>query len=273
MDLSPQQISAKHFDIVRRGFDPDAVSSFLGDVATRMSELSDQLLEANSRIGRLEEDLSSAQEAEEAVKMTFVAAAQAKQELIADAKRQADELVTNASADLALQRREAEQIRAEAQQAAEKMVADARREALQLISDGRRDAEQLARRIHSDHSEFTGTISVMRDAIAKIQDELVLMARGALEDLAAAQRRIVEQERVLESAAAPYAEVLDTINRMDRESAAAVATPEPEPQQESEPAPESEPVPAAKTEFNIDGVLGPQASNGQLLAALRSLND
>ena len=158
MELSPTDISRRQFEQVRRGFDPQEVGVFLERVAESVGDRDRELAGARSEIQRLERALEDARAAEEAVRLTMVAATKVKEELLSEAR---------ASADAAL--------------------SSARREALTLIEESRRDAEDLVTSARREHNALMDRAAGLRGVVKKTSALLKGMAAGALGDLAHAE--------------------------------------------------------------------------------------
>jgi cell division initiation protein len=74
MELSPLEITQRDFGRKMRGLDPDEVRAFLEQVAEEMTRLLQQSTEHASLVQRLEAQVRSLQEREDAVRNTLVTA-------------------------------------------------------------------------------------------------------------------------------------------------------------------------------------------------------
>lgn len=182
MDPTPAEIRRQQFEQVRRGFDPQEVGVFLERIAGMIAARDKDAASQQQEVRRLERAIDEARAAEEAVRLTMVAATRAKDEILAAANEEAGDLL--------------EQARAEAESA----IADARRDALVLIEESRKDAEELMSSVRSEHRQLDAQVAAMRDVIRKAGNLLKGMASGALEDLSHATTLLEEGGAALEAA-------------------------------------------------------------------------
>lgn len=154
------------FPLVDQGYDPGRVDEYL---ATQMLQLRTEVDQARAHIADLENELSLAKEAEEALKMTMVVAKRASDEMIATAKAEAKEIVGEA-------RREAFALMTEARTDADssigegkEIIAAAREEALQIVNDVETETARLiAERnaaLHKLHTEYEAESAALIDRI------------------------------------------------------------------------------------------------------------
>ncbi len=116
MELTPAEIRSQQFDQVRRGFDPQEVGVFLERVSAMLAARDKTIEARDAEITRLERALEEARAAEEAVRLTMVAATKAKDEILSGASDDAGRLVDSARSE------------------ASAIIDDARREALSVLS-------------------------------------------------------------------------------------------------------------------------------------------
>lgn len=165
MELTPAEIRRPKFEQIRRGYDPQEVGLFLERVSETVAERDRQVAAARAEIQGLERALEEARGAEEAVRLTMMAATRAKDEILAGANEDAGHLLHNAQAE------------------AEAALTSARREALLLIEESRRDADELAASAKQEHATLLNQINTMRDVTKKASNLLKGMAAGALSEL------------------------------------------------------------------------------------------
>jgi cell division initiation protein len=165
LELTSTEIRRQQFDQVRRGFDPQEVGVFLERVATMVAERDKEIASTRSEIKRLERELDEARAAEEAVRLTMVAATKAKDEILAGANLDAGTMLESARSE------------------AEAVVSAARREALVVLEDSRNDADRLVAAATAEQAELKRRIDLMRDIVLKTSNLLKGMASGALEDV------------------------------------------------------------------------------------------
>lgn len=139
-------IEYDRFPIAKRGYDPYAVEAFLELSA---SENDRMLNEAVARIAQLEVELEEVRKQEEAVHLTILAATKAKEDMLAAAQYQIDELADRA-------RREGDRLVTDARMQAFKLVTGAREEAETIVGEARVEAAAIARVDGVSAAEVTG---------------------------------------------------------------------------------------------------------------------
>lgn len=200
------------FELVKRGYDPAAVDQ-------RMAQESAARRELESRIAQLEQDMQAAKDAEEAVKLTFLAATRTKDELVESAQESANKILSEAKYEaykvLTDAKTEADQITDEARQGAEQAVeraraeaetsvADARREAFtivssikdeteRLITEQRMAADQIAQEAEEENRELLDRVVKLRAVARDIEARLHAVAVGAIDDILATTSLIESQ--------------------------------------------------------------------------------
>ena len=173
MDLSPSAVRRKTFEMVRRGYDPQEVGSYLEALAERVAEQQRELDQVKSSLSGMEGELSDAKAAEEALQMTMIAATQAKDEMLANARTEADRLLSAAQAE------------------AKESVESARRQSLELLETSRREAEEMAGAAKAENEAMSAQVDVLRDVVARSRT----MLASATEEAQAAEA-LIEQAAV-----------------------------------------------------------------------------
>lgn len=168
MEPTTSEIRRQQFELVRRGFDPQEVGVFLERIAEMMSNRDKQLAVMRAEIQTLERGLTEARSAEEAVRLTMIAATKTKDEIIAAAEKAAEERLQAATGT------------------AEATITGARREALALIEESRRDAEALMASASQEHDDLLMGMETLRSVVKKTGTLLKGMASGALGELSQA---------------------------------------------------------------------------------------
>lgn len=144
MEISPQRVRTAEFKIVRKGADPDEVSSFLGDVADELERAQNQstAMEARARaaVARLQELSESGERGTgEAADAEAVSASVDESETISRtlllAQRTADTAVADARA-------QAEQILAEAKDEAARTLDSTREMSASMLEEARTEARR-----------------------------------------------------------------------------------------------------------------------------------
>jgi len=194
--LSDKLVEAD-FEQVRRGYDPIAVNGFLTKLSEQARKLEAEVATTNARYNALERRLDETESNKSQVSAAFVAAADAKQALLADAERQAKRIVNKAQdqaeklggphvdieqsrrevADMLLQaqrkvhaaQEEAARIVSAAQTEADDLTARTRTQALSAVTESKTEAEQLLAEAENEYRRVSlmlrGLKSAVRDMI------------------------------------------------------------------------------------------------------------
>ena len=193
--LSDRLVEAD-FDQVRRGYDPIAVTSFLTKSADMARKLEAEVANVNARYNALERRLNSSETNKSQVSAAFVAAADAKQALLADAQRQANRIIEKAReeagrlssphhdieqsrrevADLMLQAQkriagaeaEASRIIADAKQQADDLTTTTRRDALGAVSASKAEAERLLAEAENEYRRVSLMLRGLKSAVREV---------------------------------------------------------------------------------------------------------
>jgi len=196
MDVSPQEISTQSFAIVKKGYDPAAVRSYLTSVSKALEASQQQAtaMEARARaaVAKLQELSQSGEPAAapattsedaETISRTLLVAQRTADGLISEARAEADTMVNAARA-------EAGGLVAEAQQHADKSVEDGRAEGRRAFESERSRAESevqalLARRefLLGDVEQLEGFVTTHRQRLQDLADTLQDTATTGLGDL------------------------------------------------------------------------------------------
>lgn len=187
------------FEVVRRGYDPIAVSSFLTKLSEQARRLEAELANANARANALDRRLEERATNKQQVSAAFVAAADAKQALLEDAERQASRIIERAReqasrlsgphedveqsrlqvAEMMLQAKrrlsnaeaEAAEIVEAAKRQAENVTTRSRTEALAAIEGSKREAEQLLADAENEYRRVSLMLRGLRSAVREMIDE------------------------------------------------------------------------------------------------------
>ncbi len=185
--LSDQLVDVD-FEQVRRGYDPIAVTSFLAKLSEQARQLEGEVANANARFNALERRMKDSDTNKNSVSAAFVAAADAKQALLADAERKATRILDKArdqAARLSGPHDDLEQSRreiADLMMAAKRRLDGAEAEAAQIVAVATEEADAITSRTRS--SALTAVTESKREAerlLADAQDEyrrISLMLRG-----------------------------------------------------------------------------------------------
>ncbi len=158
------------FPLVEQGYDPNQVDQYL---ATQMLQLREEVDAARTHIIDLEDQLATAREAEEALRLTMVLAKRASDDIIAKAQADADEilgearreafvLMTEARDDTDTALDQGKAIIAEARQEALSIVADVEAETARLIAERDATLNQLREKYEAESSTLIDRINTLR---------------------------------------------------------------------------------------------------------------
>lgn len=195
--LSDKLVEAD-FEQVRRGYDPIAVNGFLTKLSQQARQLEAELANANARNNALERRLKENESNKSQVSAAFVAAADAKQALLADAERQAKRIVDRAKdqadklggphieieqsrreiADLMLQaqrkvsaaEQEAARIVAAARAEADELTARTRSQALSAVTESKTEAERLLAEAENEYRRVSLMLRGLKSAVRDMVD-------------------------------------------------------------------------------------------------------
>lgn len=187
------------FEVVRRGYDPIAVSSFLTKLSEQARRLEAELANANARANALDRRLEERATNKQQVSAAFVAAADAKQALLEDAERQASRIIERAReqasrlsgphedveqsrlqvAEMMLQAKrrlsnaeaEAAEIVEAAKLQAENVTTRSRTAALAAIEGSKQEAEQLLADAENEYRRVSLMLRGLKSAVREMIDE------------------------------------------------------------------------------------------------------
>ncbi len=147
MVVTPLEIKKKEFRRCFRGYDDQEVDAFLDQVAAAIEALTKENDELKDIVERAEQNISSYQELENALKQTMVFAQKNAQEMKDSVEKETETIRREARAEAEAIRREAtlkaEQVLAEAGNKAEEVIQRAHRQAEQSLDEARLKLEQL----------------------------------------------------------------------------------------------------------------------------------
>jgi DivIVA domain-containing protein len=154
MEMSPKAIAAVTFPVVRKGYDPEQVRSFLSQLSRGVEELQNRALQAEAK-ARLTTAAPGQPEANvESITKTLVLA-----------QRTAD-------ATLAEARQEAEGIRRQATERAESTIAEARAQGAQIINAAEQEAVRSGEVTRARIAAEVDALEARRQALSKDADAL-----------------------------------------------------------------------------------------------------
>ncbi len=267
-DVTPDQVRARRFDMIRRGYDRAEVDAFLDGVASQLEDLSARVVEAKAsalaigiddpealanelknvggEVGAVLEAARAAaeglrtraskdsdtwrNEAERESTAVFADASEQSQSMRAAAWNEGTSMLTSAEAESHL-------ILETAQEDSLFMRAEAERDALRLTSDARRDKEELLRAATIEADSIIEEARAESDGVLVAADK---QAEAAQERARALEDRRSELLSELEATRASIGQLEDEIDSRRL----ALETPE--------PVPVLEPEPDARSHHSID---------------------
>lgn len=200
MDTLSAAVESRVFDVVRKsGYDAAQVDRFMRRVAEAALEIEEELTANHAKIQGLERQLGLTKNAEAAVGVAFMAAAETKDRLMEDAERRAHEIVERARRDaddlsqprrdLELKRREvnelaahtelvkakaddeADQLLGAARKQADRIVAEARRDALAAIEESKKEADDWLKQAQAEHQRVALMLRGLKAAVREMLDD------------------------------------------------------------------------------------------------------
>lgn len=196
--LSDQLVEVD-FEQVRRGYDPIAVTSFLAKLSEQARRLEAEVANANARYNALERRAKDVETNKHSVSAAFVAAADAKQALLADAERKANRILDRAKdqaarlsgphddleksrseiADLMMRAKrrldnaeaEAEEIMAAAREEADALTSRTRNNALSAVTESKREAERLLTDAQDEYRRISLMLRGLKSAVREVIGE------------------------------------------------------------------------------------------------------
>ena len=209
MDSLASRVTGAEFPLVKRGYDPDAVDTFIKKTAKSIVALEEELSVAKAKAAKLEERLRSASDADTVVQTAFLAAAEAKAKLLHEAEERGAEIIAAAEAkaaeivggitnedgspDAALAIERARERAREIEGQAVALLEEARREAEGLVTDAQRVASNLG----SDDDPVVARTDAAREELHRIMWLLKTVKQAVHTGLVAAEEEAPELELVL----------------------------------------------------------------------------
>ena len=210
MDSLASRVTGAEFPLVKRGYDLDAVDTFLEGIGKSIVALEEELSVAKAKAVKLEDRLRSTSDADTVVQTAFLAAAEAKAKLLQEAEARGAEIIAAAEAkaaeiasDITAEdgspdaARAIERARARAEEIEHQALAlleEARSEAEGLVTDAQRVAAGIA--VDGDDPIVTRT-DAAREELHRIMWLLKTVKQAVHTGLVAAQDEAPELELVL----------------------------------------------------------------------------
>jgi len=154
MVLSPIDIEQKTFRVALRGYSEEEVDQFLDEIVIAVREYERQLRDANERVAVLEEQLEANRETEERIRKTLVIA----------------------------------------QRTADQVVDEARGEAQQLLSEARSKVSEVEREQIQEREDLIADLDRMRVSVAGLKERIIGLADSTMGNLEAIEDDIVASQ-------------------------------------------------------------------------------
>ncbi len=185
MELDAAQIREQRFEIVKRGFEVPAVETFIEEIANEMERRDRELAEMTATIERLEGEIGEARGSEEALRLTLVAATQAKEEMLAAAKAEAEETVASAT-------ERAKELLLGSEREAKNTVAAATREADELMAASQKETDAMARSVLEANAVLLQRLEALSSVVEDTEQMLRSIADDAVPQLEQARGTLLE---------------------------------------------------------------------------------
>lgn len=200
MQTLTDQIRSKEFTRVRRGFDTDEVTEFLGQLAVGISELESDLRKEGVRANALERKIHAPHKAEGNVEAAFLAAAESKQQLLDEAEMRAQEIITDARSEAS---RLVEIPKSESQRAQQESTAILL-QATERLESAKREAASIEERAKSETTQLEAESAergrrTVEEADRRAQETVDAARHEAAIRIAAAQRESSDIRSTLEA--------------------------------------------------------------------------
>lgn len=220
MESLSSRVGAAEFPLVKRGYDPAAVDTFVTSVVKAAAALEEELAVAKAKASQLETKLRSKSDADTVVQTAFLAAAEAKSKLLQEAEARSAQIIAAAEARAA----EIDATTAAsgdgsaAMSAAREHAARIEAEATRLLQEAQHEAESIlttarsgARSDGAANGEIAERIDEAREELHRIMWLLRTVKQAVHTGLEAAQAAAPEVRLVIEDEA--------EISTLDSESA------------------------------------------------------
>lgn len=200
--LKPNDIKTKTFDTVRNGYDPDAVNSFLAEIAKNFEEVLAENADTEAKIIKLVEKINEYREDEDAIKNAMIMAQKEATKTVNDAKAQARDMIESAKSE---QVRLAEQSASEC----EKIIREHKEKCAQLIKENTEVTEKKILEIRADFDNEKGAYENLKKEVTYFKANLIDLYNKQLHlimDIPEIKEDVVVEEETAEPEAAETVE-------------------------------------------------------------------
>jgi len=197
VELEPAEIRQKRFEFVKRGYDPATVEKYLDQIAAEMERRDRELSEVSGTIERFEREIAESKGSEEALRLTLVAATQAKEEMLTSARTAADELVASATD-------RAKELLLGSEREAKSTVSAARKQAEELMIASQKETDAMARSALEANAVLLERLEALSSIVGDTE-QLLEQARGTLLEAIAESKESPEEVNERREAAGGFA--------------------------------------------------------------------
>lgn len=185
VELEPAEIRQKRFEFVKRGYDPPSVERFLDQIAGEIERRDRELSEVSATMERFEREIAEARGSEEALRLTLVAATQAKEEMLRAARNEADELVASAT-------ERAKELLLGSEREANSTVAAAKKQAEDLLTSSQTETDAMARSALEANAVLLERLEALSGIVGETEGLLRSIAEDAVPQLEHARGTLLE---------------------------------------------------------------------------------
>jgi len=185
VELEPAEIRQKRFEFVKRGYDPATVEKYLDQIAAEMERRDRELSEVSGTIERFEREIAESKGSEEALRLTLVAATQAKEEMLTSARTAADELVASATD-------RAKELLLGSEREAKSTVSAARKQAEELMIASQKETDAMARSALEANAVLLERLEALSSIVGDTEQLLRSVAEDAVPQLEQARGTLLE---------------------------------------------------------------------------------
>ncbi len=176
MAISAQEAGTIRFEEDRRGYATTQVEAFRERVVNALRFYEAELAKFRERSEQADQRITELEEAEEAVKRTFLAAARTKKDMLAEAESEAESVRADAQ-------RDADETVAAANSEAAATRRSAAEEAKSLLDETKVRAAAAESELSAERKRLEARLAQLRGAVRDIDERLRRFAEGALENV------------------------------------------------------------------------------------------
>ncbi len=208
MAMSAQEARTANFSEARDGLDASEVNAFREAAADALAGWEQEAEQAADRLKSAEERLAGIEEAEDAVRQTFIAATTTKREMLSEAEAASEEMRSGAVADAA-------RLRVDAERETSELRARTDREINELLVEAQVQAATAEEQTRAEVQRMENRMAQLRTAVRDLDSRLRAFATAATDELAVTAGMIdLETTRLedIEAFRVPAVEVMPTVD-------------------------------------------------------------